>query len=144
MNCLLAANIPPRLLATLLAVEESPSAPRADTRHMVAWLLVAGAVIAVVSVILVIANRMAWHWRHKSHRGLFSGLCKMHNLDSSSRRLLNRVVRFHRLAQPGRLFIEPKWLDPAGLGPAFRADAVPLAKLRTSLFNLRPKGDDKS
>ena len=132
------------LSAPLLAVEESLPAQRADTRHMMVWLLVAGAVIGVVSVILVIANRVAWHWRHKSHRGLFSGLCKVHGLDAGSRRLLNRAARFNRLRQPARLFIEPKGLDPAGLGPAFRSDAAALGKLRNSLFSLRPKVAEKS
>ena len=144
MTCPLAATLQGILFATLFAVEESAPAQRADTRHMMVWLLVAGAVIAVVSVILVIANRIAWHWGHKSHRGLFWGLCKVHGLDSASRRLLTRVVRFHRLRQPARVFIEPKWLDPAGLGPAFRSDAVPLNKLRNGLFSLRPKTAEKS
>ena len=139
----LAATIQRFLFATLLAVEESPSAQRADTRQMMGWLLVAGAVIGVVSLILVIANRVAKHWRYKSHRGLFSGLCRVHGLDAANRRLLKRVVRSHRLRQPARLFIEPKWLDPAGLGPEFRSQAAVLDKLRIGLFNLRAKAADK-
>ena len=144
MTSPLVASIKPCPVATLLAVEESLPAQRADTRHMMVWLLVAAAVIGLVIVILVIVNRLAWHWRHKSHRGLFWGLCKVHGLDAGSRRLLKRVVRFHRLRQPARLFVEPKWLDPAGLGPGFRPDAVALAKLRNSLFNLRPKAAEKA
>jgi hypothetical protein len=42
------------------------------------------------------------------------------------------------------LFIEPKWLDPAGLGPSFRSDAVALGNLRNNLFNLRPKTAENS
>ena len=144
MTCPLAATIQGILFATRFAVDEAPPAQRADTRHMMVWLLAAGAAIALVSVILVIANRIAWYWGHKSHRGLFWGLCKVHGLDSASRRLLKRVVRFHRLRHPACVFIEPKWLDPAGLGPAFRSDAVSLRKLRNGLFNIRPKAAENS
>ena len=51
------------------------------------------------------------------------------------------AVRFPAAA---RVFIEPKWLDPAGLGPAFRSDAVPLGRLRNSLFHLPPKAAEKA
>jgi hypothetical protein len=67
----------------------------------------------------------------------------VHGLDASSRRLLNRVVGFHRLAHPARLFIEPKWLDPASLGPGFRPQAAALEKLRNRLFSLKPPAADK-
>ncbi len=139
----LVATIKLNLFDAMSAADKSLPAQRADTRHMMVWLLVAGAAIGVISLILVIANRVAWHWRYRSHPGLFCGLCKVHGLDAASRRLLKRVVRFHRLRQPARLFIEPKWLEPAGLGPAFRAQAAALEKLRNSLFNLRPKAAEK-
>ena len=143
MISLPAATIRLSLFATLFAVDESLPARRADTGQMMVWLLIAGAVIGVVSVIVVIANRINRHWRYKSPGGLFSGLCSAHGLDAASRRLLKRVVRVHRLRHPAFLFIEPKWLDPAGLGPEFRAQAPALAKLRNSLFTLRPKAADK-
>jgi len=126
-------------LTLLSAVEESGPAQRADTRQMLASLLVAGAVIGAISVVLVVANRIARHWRFNSHLALFYGLCKVHGLDSAARRLLKRVVRFHRLGQPGRLFVEPKWLDPANLGPSFQTQAAELERLRNRLFNVRPK-----
>ncbi len=128
-----------RSLRLLWAVEESGPAQRADTRQMLIWLLVAGAAIGVVSVVVMGANRLARHWRFNSHPALFYGLCKVHGLDSGARRLLKRVVRFHRLGQPGRLFVEPKWLDPAKLGPSFQAQAADLERLRNRLFEVRPK-----
>ena len=126
-------------LALLSAVEESGPTQRADTRQMLVWLLVAGTVIGVVSVVIMVANRIARHWRYNSHPALFYGLCKVHGLDSAARRLLKRVVRFHRLGHPGRLFVEPKWLDPANLGPSFQTQAAELERLRNRLFNVRPK-----
>ena len=137
-----AARLP--FFAVPLLAERSAPAPRADAGQMLVWLLVAAAAIGVVSVILVVGNRMARRWRYNSHRGLFHGLCKVHGLDSGSRRLLKRVVRFHRLTQPGRLFIEPKWLDPANLGASFRTQAAQLADLRQSLFNVRPAAEESS
>ena len=128
------------LLTTVLAAEESAAAQRADTRQMLVWLLVAGAVIAVASVGVAIFNRIARHWRYQSHLALFYGLCRVHGLDASARRLLNRVARYHRLQHFGRLFIEPKWLDPAKLDASFQPQAADLERLRNRLFSVRSKG----
>ena len=135
----LASAIELRFVSLTAAVEELGPAPRADTGQMLAWLLVAGAVIGAVSLVLMVANRIGRRWRFNSHPALFYGLCKVHGLDSAARRLLKRVVRFHRLGQPGRLFVEPKWLDPANLGPSFQTQAAELEKLRNRLFHVRPK-----
>jgi hypothetical protein len=127
------------LLPVVFAQEESVAAHRADTGQMLVWLLVAGAAIGVVSVVLVVANRIGRRWRYNSHPALFCGLCKVHGLDSSARRLLKRAMRFHRLRHPGRLFIEPKWLDPANLSPAFQPQAAELERLRNRLFHVRSR-----
>jgi hypothetical protein len=132
------------LAAMVLAVEETRPPQRADTGQMLIWLLVAGVVIGVVSAMLVIANRVARRWRYNSHPAVFRALCKLHGLDGPSRRLLRRVVRYHRLSQPGRLFVEPKWLDPANLGAAFQPLAAELETLRNSLFNVRTSENPRS
>ncbi len=131
-----------RILATVLASEEAAVTRRADTRQMLVGLLVAGAVIAVASAAVVVFNRLARHWRYQSHLALFYGLCKVHGLDASARRLLNRVARCHRLQHAGRLFIEPKWLDPANLAASFQPQAADLEGLRKRLFRVRSKGDE--
>jgi len=136
----LVSPIAQSLLHVLWAVDDTGLGQRADIRHMLVWLLGAGAAIGAVSFVLVVANRIARRWRFNSHPALFYGLCKVHGLDSAARRLLKRVVRFHRLAQPGRLFVEPKWLDPANLGPSFRPQAAELERLRNRLFNVRSRG----
>ena len=126
----------------LTILERERAQTKAELRRAkrrVRRLLVAGAAIGVVSVVRVVANRIARHWRFNSHPALFYGLCKVHGLDSAARRLLKRVVRFHRLGQPGRMFVEPKWLDPAALGPSFQTQAAELERLRNRLFNVRPK-----
>ena len=129
------------LFGVLFAAEQSAPTQRADTRQMLVWLLIAGLVMGVVTISLVVANRIARHQRYNSHPALFRRLCKLHGLDSASRRLLKRVISYHRLRQSGRLFVEPKWLDPANLGASFRAQAAELEKLRNGLFNVRPKAE---
>lgn len=138
MTGYLALSVAESCLGALLAVERESPANQADTGQMLVWLLIAGLVIGVVSVIMVIANRIAHRWRYNSHPALFRGLCKLHGLDSAGRRLLKRVVRFHRLTHPARVFVEPKWLDPANLGASFQPRAAELERLRNGLFNLRP------
>jgi hypothetical protein len=108
--------------------------PRADAGEMFVWLLIAVGVIAVVCVVLYALNRMIHRWRYNSHPALFYGLCKVHGLDGNARRLLKQVARFHNLARPTRLFIDPKWLDPANLGGSFRARTGELWALRQRLF----------
>jgi hypothetical protein len=111
---------------------------------MLVWLAAAGAVIGAVSVVLAIAKRIARRRRLHSHPGMFRGLCKVHGLDTASRRLLKRVVRHHRLEHPGRVFVEPKWLDPANLGAAFQPFAAQLETLRNSLFSVRAKSAENA
>lgn len=84
----------------------------------------------------------AYRWvrrrRAYSHAALFRQLCRVHKLDRNARGLLRRVAAGFRMAQPGRLFIDPKWLDAAA-----GAAALPkkdLRALRERLFG-PPAGD---
>ena len=106
----------------------------ADTGQMMVWSLAAGGIIAVVCGGLLVYTRMAHKWRTDSQRGLFSSLCKLHELDRNSRQLLKRAVQFHSLTPPARVFTEPKWLDPSKLGADFRPQAKALKALRNRLF----------
>ena len=106
----------------------------ADTGQMMVWSLVAGSIIAVVCGGLLLYTKMAHKWRTDSHRGLFSSLCKHHELDRSSRKLLKQAVQSHNLTPPSRVFTEPKWLEPSNLGAEFRSEAKVLKKLRDRLF----------
>lgn len=122
----------------LLSAAEKPAPGQpADVRQVLIWLLVAMGAICAVGIVLTIANGIANRWRYNSHPALFHRLCQVHELDSASRRLLKRVARFHRLRQPARLFVEPKWLDPGPLGAALGHRAAELAQLRNRLFDGR-------
>lgn len=130
------------LAQVVMAAGSSRSGP-ADTGQMLAWLLAAGVVIGLVCGLLVAASRFAHRWRYNSHPALFHGLCKVHGLQGASRRLLRRVARFHGLARPARLFVEPKWLDPTTLDASFQPRAVELEGLRCHLFSLDPAAEGK-
>jgi len=116
-------------------------AGRADTGEMLVWLLIAGGTIAAVCVLLYVVNRLLHRWRYNSHPALFYGLCKVHGLDGNARRLLRQVARSHNLRWPGRLFVEPKWLEPANLGGTLRARAAELVALRERLFRRAKTAD---
>lgn len=132
-------------LGSILTAEEIPCFPvlgaasryrasRADAGEVLVWLLIAVGAIAAVCVLLYAVNRMVHRWRYNSHPALFYGLCKVHGLDGNARNLLKQVARLHNLRWPGRLFIDPKWLDPANQGGSLRARAAELAALRERLF----------
>lgn len=112
-------------------------AGRANTTEMLVLLMVLTVVIGGVCAAVVAINRIVRRRRRYSHATLFSGLCKVHDLDGASRRLLTQAVRFHRLVQPARVFLEPKWLNPANLGPSFQCRSAELEELRGRLFSLR-------
>jgi len=107
---------------------------RVDTGETWVWLAAAGGMIAL----LCLAVWLVYRWQHRrrqhSHRSLFQGLCRTHGLDRGARRLLRQVARRHHLRQPGRLFTEPKWLNPAELPAALRRRAAEVAALRNRLF----------
>ena len=116
----------------------------ADGGQMMVWLLVAGSIIGVVCGGLLLYTKVAHKWRTDSDPGLFHGLCKLHELDGGSRKLLKRAVQFHGLIPPARVFTEPKWLDPGELGAEFQAEVNALKRLRIRLFGkpgeASPKG----
>lgn len=105
----------------------------ADGQTVLLWLTAAAAVITAVSLLCWFANRTVQRRRRYSHAGLFGQLCRLHNLDRSSRRLLRRLAGRHKLSQPARLLVDPRWLDSAA-APALPARRAELTALRQRLF----------
>ena len=112
----------------------SRRASRTNTGEALVWLLIVGAVIAVVCLAIRLTSRLQRRRRFNSHGGLFQDLCRIHKLDRRARGLLKQVARSHKLAQPARLFTEPKWLDPANLRGGLRRRAAEVSMLRNRLF----------
>jgi len=71
---------------------------------------------------------------YNSPRALFRGLCRVHKLKLGERFLLWKVARGERLSDPADVFVDPAWLDPQRLGPAWSADKTRLENLRRRLF----------
>lgn len=132
------------LAATLLAGEvlfatgnlgaASRRTSRAAGGQALVWLAVAVGIIAAVCVAIRLGSRLLRRRRYNSHGSLFNGLCRTHGLDHRARGLLKRAARYHKLAQPARVFTEPKWLDPAELKGSLRRRAAEVAILRNRLF----------
>ena len=112
----------------------SRRASRVDTGEAFVLLVAAGGVIAVVCLAIRFASRLQRRRRFNSHGSLFQGLCRTHGLDYGARRLLKQVARSRKLAQPARLFTEPKWLNPANLRGGLRRRAAEVSMLRNRLF----------
>ena len=112
----------------------SRRAGRVDAGQALMLLAIAGGMIAVVCLAIRFGSRLQRQRRLSSHGSLFRGLCRTHGLDHRARGLLKQVARQHKLAQPARLFTEPKWLEPGSLPGALRERAAELAKLRNRLF----------
>ena len=121
-------------LATLFA-------RRGETGEMLFWLVIFGAFIGAVCGTIYAATYLVNQWRYNSHSYLFYALCGVHGLDRNSRAMLKQVVRHHKMTEPARVFTEPQWLDPAGLGKPFAARADNLLMLRKRLFAIEKKFD---
>jgi hypothetical protein len=124
--------------ATLLGAGNFGAASRRASRtnagEVLVWLLLVGGIIAVVCLAIRFASRLQRRRRFNSHGALFQGLCRTHKLDRRARGLLKQVARSHKLAQPARLFSEPKWLDPANLRGGLSRRAAEVSMLRNRLF----------
>jgi hypothetical protein len=98
----------------------------------------------VGSMLLVAAIGLTWYlirrYLEKHQPGyadpheLFSELCQAHHLSWQETSLLTRLADEHRLADPGRLFLEPERFEWVGLGDELRDQAGQLAALRDKLF----------
>lgn len=103
---------------------------------MTMWLGIGAGLLAAIGGLAYAVHRKLEQQRQNSHPALFYGLCRHHGLDGASGRLLRLVWQHHRLAQPARLFTEPKWTDPAYLSDTLRGRSAELAALRQLLFGI--------
>ncbi len=70
-----------------------------------------------------------------SPKRLFRELCSAHELDWRDRRLLQQVVRLHRLSQPATLFVDPVLIDEAVGHGMFAQQRQHLEMLRSKVFD---------
>ena len=99
-------------------------------------LVLVGVVLALV-LLSRFSSRKSGGKSYNSPRALFRSLAKAHGLNRVSRRLLQRVARWQRLAHPARLFLEPSRFDPVNLSPKLRAQLTEIHALRDQIFAAR-------
>lgn len=101
---------------------------------MLLWI---GIVVGVFLAIALVAHFVARRDKRQifnSPRGLFRALCRAHQLDFASRRLLRWIARDQQIEPPARLFLEPEQFEPENMSPALNARAAQILALRKRLF----------
>jgi hypothetical protein len=119
--------------AMLLAAQSKDSDGAIQYGNML-WLGAAIIVVGLVAVGIQLVVRGLKRRQAYSHAVLFGDLCRLHGIRRPQRRLLNLVVQHCRLPMPGRLFIEPNWLDATIMGNVFQGRTRELLEIRQQLF----------
>ena len=101
---------------------------------MLLWI---GIVVGVFVAIAIVAHFVARRDKRQifnSSRGLFRALCRAHQLDFASRRLLRWIARDQQVEPAARLFLEPEQFEPENMSPALNSRAAEIMALRKRLF----------
>lgn len=128
-------NMPPadtalRSIAVNLFASTQPEADQPP----IGWMLALGVLAVIAGLAYWHAARMRRKRRQYSHDYLFADLCALHQLNRPARNLLAQLARYHNLAHPARMFLEPVWLDPQRLPPLLHSRAEEVVRLRAELF----------
>jgi hypothetical protein len=102
---------------------------------------VAGAIIGVCVSLLLVGRYYRRFERLKSYDSppeLFRELCRVHQLDWSTRRLLKRLAVEWEMTSPALLFVEPERFNVSRLPTEWRENAARLEQLRERLFAPAP------
>jgi hypothetical protein len=106
--------------------------------HAPTWLplLLAGLTVAAAIAIWFVARYVGLldRYRRRSQRRLFRELCRLHQLDWPSRRLLRQLALAQGVASPAQLFLQPEKLDSQHLCPTLIPLAGQIDDLRGRLF----------
>jgi hypothetical protein len=108
--------------------------PSFDSTH---WWLLLGCVVLFAGFAAAIyrsSRQGKCEFEADSQVKLFRDLCRAHRLSSRNRRLLRRLASARGVAEPARLFIEPKHFEVAQLPETLRASAEQIRRLRNRLF----------
>ncbi len=131
------------LLSQLLVAQTRPSedsrwVPLTQWSDIPIGLLVKYVVVPLV-VVAVVWAAVQFRMRRArvsyfSPRRLFLDLCKLHDLDWPTRKLLRQLARFRHPEHPARVFVDPACFDPADLPPPLQAFRNELLQLKSRLF----------
>ena len=112
-----------------------------STTHFVVFCVVA-VILGVVLWWVARAVALRDGRSYFSTKRLFYELCRLHELDLSSRRLLRRLAQARQLKHPSQLFLEPTWFEPAEIPAALRPFQPQLAEIKQQLFESERRSSD--
>jgi hypothetical protein len=120
----------------LRGLREGFSSVGFDDKAVETLLVTAG--LLFVCLVLLLIGRYARRFEnlksYDSHPELFRELCRLHNLDWSSRRLLKKLAMQWELTSPAQLFVEPERFNTTRLPIEWQQQAKHLEHLRQQLF----------
>jgi hypothetical protein len=117
----------------LVAAKKVNNAPDNASGINTTWIIIAVSAIILGVVGYFVFLRLS-KIQANSHFALFQGLCRLHNLDATSRKILRNIAQHYQLEKPVQLFIEPAWLEKARSGNVFSQDSKSIDNLRGKLF----------
>lgn len=100
-------------------------------------MVVAGIIIGICVTLLLVGRYYRRFERMKTYNSppeLFRELCRVHQLDWSSRRLLRRLAAEWEMTSPALLFVEPERFNVSRLPMEWHEETDRLERLRTKLF----------
>jgi hypothetical protein len=96
-------------------------------------------IVTLLVIVTIVWQSISRHRRrdfdYNRPARLFADLCRAHNLNWSSRRLLKHLAAARDLKCPATLFVEPEYFDMANIPPALKASASEVRQLRHRLFD---------
>src|SRR5687768_16121979 len=110
------------------------SGKRLNWSDLWAWGIAAVVAAIVAAIVLQLRKRNDMEQRCDNPWKLFRELCRVHNLDGSSQRLLAQLAGARRFEQPAQVFLTPGAFEPADLPASLKDRADQLLRLRGQLF----------
>jgi len=101
-------------------------------------MIVAGVILGICIALLLVGRYYRRFERMKSYDSppeLFRELCRLHQLDWSSRRLLRRLATEWEMTSPALLFVEPERFNVSRLPMEWHEETDRLETLRAKLFS---------
>jgi hypothetical protein len=114
---------------------------RLDRDDLITGVLLLVGVCVAIAVLKKLLDRHERRRGYNSPRALFRALCKAHELDGASRRLLRQMASCQGLQHRSRLFLEPDRFDVGRLGPPLQARGEEVMALRDRLFGAAMLGE---
>jgi hypothetical protein len=110
------------------------SGPRLNWSDLWAWGIAAVVAAVVAAIVVAVRNRNDMEQHCDNPWKLFRELCRVHNLDRASQRLLAQVATARKFPQPAQVFLTPAAFEPANLPAGLKDKADQLLRLRGQLF----------